>query len=108
MLRKVGEKTESFNGLMREFSNFVEQFLARMKMYQGFANVFTAMTQTSRVGDSAAAQKEPPALVKKIGKMTCVVRMHFSTTGKIIFADKVNRLFRQEVRQMMENEAAGE
>ena len=48
---------ESLNGLMREFANFIEQFLYRMKIYQGFADSFAEMSQTqiSRVWDSAAA-----------------------------------------------------
>ena len=40
--------------------------------------------------------------------MTYIVRVHFSTTSKETFTDKVNRLLRQEVRQLMEQEAAGE
>ena len=71
-------------------------------------NMTTADTTITLDTECAAAQKEPPALVKKIGKMTYIVRVHFSTTSKKTFTDKVNRLLRQEVRQMMENEAAGE
>ena len=71
-------------------------------------NMTAADTLTTSDTESAAAQKEPPALVKKIGKMTYIVRVHFSTTSKETFTDKVNRLLRQEVRQMIENEAAGE
>ncbi len=54
---KAREKVESLNGLVREFSQFVEQFLDRMKMYQGFADAFAEMSQTqiSQVWDSAAA-----------------------------------------------------
>ena len=54
---KDREKMESLNGLVREFSQFVEQFLDRMKMYQGFADAFAEMSQTqiSQVWDSAAA-----------------------------------------------------
>ena len=54
---KNREKVESLNGLVWEFSQFVEQFLDRMKMYQGFADAFAEMSQTqiSRVWDSAAA-----------------------------------------------------
>ena len=70
-------------------------------------NMTAADALTTSDAESAAAQKEPPALVKKIGKMTYIVRVHFSTTSKETFTDKVNRLLRQEVRQMMENEAAG-
>ena len=68
----------------------------------------TADTVTPTAAEDAAIQKEPPALVKKIGKMTYIVRVHFSTTSKETFTDKVNRLLRQEVRQLMEQEAAGE
>ena len=68
----------------------------------------TADSVTPTAAEDAAIQKEPPALVKKIGKMTYIVRVHFSTTSKETFTDKVNRLLRQEVRQLMEQEAAGE
>ena len=64
-------------------------------------------TLTSTTAEDAAIQKETPALVKKIGKMTYILRVHFSTTSKETFTDKVNRLLRQEVRQLMEQEAAG-
>jgi len=50
------------------------------------------------------AQDNPPALIKKIGKMTYIVRVHFSTTSKETFEDKVKRMLRNEVRQLMENE----
>ena len=54
---KNREKIVSLNGLAREFSQFIEQFLDRMKMYQGFADAFAEMshTQISQVWDSAAA-----------------------------------------------------
>ena len=68
----------------------------------------TAGTLTTTASEDASIQKEPPALVKKIGKMTYIVRVQFSTTSKETFTDKVNRLLRQEVRQLMEQEAAGE
>ena len=71
-------------------------------------NMTAADTITTPGTENAADQKEPLALVKKIGKMTYIVRVHFSITSKETFTDKVNRLLRQEVRQMMENEAAGE
>ena len=54
---KEHEKVESLNGLAREFSDFIDQFVDRMKMYQGFADTFAEMSpsQISRVWDSAAA-----------------------------------------------------
>lgn len=58
--------------------------------------------------EDTTAQKEPPALVKKIGSMTYIVRVHFSTTSKETFSDKVKRMLRNEVQQLMEQEAAGE
>ncbi len=58
--------------------------------------------------ENTAAQENPPALIKKIGGMTYIVRVHFSATSKETFSDKVKRLLRNEVRQLMEQEAAGE
>ena len=54
---KEREKTESLNGLVREFSNFIGQFLDRMKMYQNYVDAFAEMSQPqiSQVWDSAAA-----------------------------------------------------
>ena len=51
------EKVESLNGLVREFGQFIEQFLDRMEMYRGYADAFAEMSQTqiSQVWDSAAA-----------------------------------------------------
>lgn len=41
------EKVESLNGLAHEFSNFAEQFIERMKMYQDFAaDAFAEISQT--------------------------------------------------------------
>ena len=54
---KERQKTESLNGLVREFSNFIEQFLDRMKMYQNYVDAFAEMSQPqiSQVWDSAAS-----------------------------------------------------
>ena len=54
---KERQKKESLNGLVREFSNFIEQFLDRMKMYQTYVDAFAEMSQPqiSQVWDSAAA-----------------------------------------------------
>ena len=51
-----------------------------------------------------ATLQTPPALVKKIGKTTYQVRVHFSTTSTETMEDKIKRLLREEVRQAMENE----
>ena len=54
---KERQKTESLNGLVREFSNFIGQFLDQMKMYQNYVDAFAEMSQPqiSQVWDSAAA-----------------------------------------------------
>ena len=54
---KERQKKESLDGLVREFSRFIEQFLDRMKMYQGYADDFAEMSQPqiSQVWDSTAA-----------------------------------------------------
>ena len=57
--------------------------------------------------EDTAARENSPALIKKIGGMPYIVRVHFSTTSKETFSDKVKRLLRNEVRQLMEQEAAG-
>lgn len=46
----------------------------------------------------------PPALVKKIGKITYRVWAHFSETSTETMEDKIKRMLREEVRQMIENE----
>ncbi len=52
---------------------------------------------------SVLAPEDAPALVKKIGKTTYIVRIHFSTTSKETMEDKIHRMLRNEVRQLMEN-----
>ncbi len=44
--------------------------------------------------------KDEPALVKKIGKTTYVVRVHFSKTSKETMSDKIKRMLKNEVEQM--------
>ena len=54
---KEFQKAESLQSLEREFTQFMNQFLDRMKMYQGFADAFAEMSplQISRVWDRAGA-----------------------------------------------------
>ena len=46
----------------------------------------------------------PPSLVKKIGKTTYLVGAHFSETSTETMEDKIKRMLREEVRQMMADE----
>jgi hypothetical protein len=43
---------------------------------------------------------ERPALVKKIGKTTYRVTIHFSATSRETMSDKIKRMLRNEVSQM--------
>ena len=54
---KNQQKKESLDSLVREFSQFIGQYLDQMKMYQGYADTFAEMSQTqiSQVWDSVAA-----------------------------------------------------
>lgn len=45
-------------------------------------------------------QEDAPALVKKIGKTTYKVRVHFSTTSTETMSDKIMRMLRNEIQQM--------
>ena len=45
-------------------------------------------------------EQNAPALVRKIGKTTYKVRVHFSTTSTETMRDKIKRMLKNEVRQM--------
>ncbi|MDO4278012.1 MAG: transposon-encoded TnpW family protein [Lachnoclostridium edouardi] len=47
-----------------------------------------------------ATPEEVPALVKKIGKTTYKVRVHFSKTSTETMSDKIKRLLKNEIQQM--------
>ena len=64
----------------------------------------TAAAATPSSPVASTVQDNPPALVKKIGKMTYIVRIHFSETSTETMEDKIKRMLRNEVRQIMENE----
>ena len=46
---------------------------------------------------TTAAKDKPPDLVKRIGKTTYRVRVHFSATSRETMSDKIKRLLRNEV-----------
>ncbi|MDI6619327.1 MAG: transposon-encoded TnpW family protein [Clostridiales bacterium] len=45
-------------------------------------------------------EDERPALVKKIGKTTYRVKIHFSATSQETMSDKIKRMLRNEMRRM--------
>ena len=44
--------------------------------------------------------EDAPALMKKIGRTTYIVRVHFSKTSKETMSDKVKRMLKNEIQQM--------
>ena len=44
--------------------------------------------------------KDVPALVKKIGQTTYIVRVHFSKTIRETMSDKIKRMLKNEIQQM--------
>ena len=47
-----------------------------------------------------APAKYASALVKKIGRTTYIVRVHFSKTSKETLSDKIKRMLKNEIQQM--------
>ena len=60
----------------------------------------TTVTDTGSAAPITSPEDERPALVKKIGKTTYKVRVHFSTTSTETMSDKIKRMLRNEVQQM--------
>lgn len=48
----------------------------------------------------ARAPEDAPALVKKIGKTTYKVRVHFSQTSTETMSDKIKRMLKNEIQQV--------
>ena len=59
-------------------------------------------TRTMQTVDTtpARAPEDAPALVKKIGKTTYKVRVHFSDTSTETMSDKIKRMLKNEIQQM--------
>ena len=60
-------------------------------------------TRTMQTADTTTASRAPedaPALVKKIGKTTYKVRVHFSNTSTETMSDKIKRMLKNEIQQM--------
>lgn len=59
-------------------------------------------TRTMQTADNtpARAPEDAPALVKKIGKTTYKVHVHFSNTSTETMSDKIRRMLKNEIQQM--------
>ena len=62
-------------------------------------SVETRIMQTADT-TPARAPEDTPALVKKIGKITYKVRVHFSNTNAETMSDKIKRMLKNEILQM--------
>ena len=59
--------------------------------------------RTMQVADAATASRAPEntaAMVKKIGKTTYKVHVHFSNTSTETMSDKIKRMLKNEIQQM--------
>lgn len=68
-------------------------------VYEPMNNAKIAPNMTA-AASTGAKPENAPALVKKIGKTTYVVRVHFSETSKETMSDKIKRMLKNEVEQM--------
>ena len=68
-------------------------------VYEPMNNAKTTPNMTA-AAVTGAKPENAPALVKKIGKTTYVVRVHFSETSKETMSDKIKRMLKNEVEQM--------
>lgn len=50
--------------------------------------------------DTTEQENDRPALIKKIGKTTYRVHIHFSTTSTETMSDKIKRMLKNEIQQM--------
>lgn len=59
-------------------------------------------TRTMQTADTipTSAPEDIPALVKKIGKTTYKVHVHFSNTSTETMSDKIKRMLKNEIQQM--------
>ena len=64
------------------------------------SNEQTSSTAINTTADDTTTRDDAPALVKKIGKTTYKVRVHFSTTSTETMSDKIKRMLRNEIQQM--------
>ena len=57
-------------------------------------------TRTMQTADPtpASALEDAPALVKKIGRTTYVVSVHFSKTSTETMSDKIKRMIKREIQ----------
>ena len=73
-----------------------EYFLPDGAAPPGERSVMSKETCTMQTADTTPAR----ALIKKIGKTTYKVRVHFSQTSTETMSDKIKRMLKNEIQQM--------
>lgn len=71
----------------------------------GERSAMSEETRTMQAADAATVSRAPentPAMVKKIGKTTYKVHVHFSNTSTETMSDKIKRMLKNEIQQMKE------
>ena len=68
----------------------------------GERSAMSEETRTMQTADTITtrAPEDTPALVKKIGKTTYKVHVHFSNTSTETMSDKIKRMLKKEIQQM--------
>ena len=68
----------------------------------GERSAMSEETRTMQTADTTTtrAPEDTPALVKKIGKTTHKVHVHFSNTSTETMSDKIKRMLKKEIQQM--------
>ena len=61
----------------------------------------TRKTSTTAAASPLTVKEAPqPVMIKKIGKTTYRVKIHFSETSKETMSDKIKRMLKNEIQQM--------
>ena len=68
----------------------------------GERSAMSEETRTMQTADTtpARAPENTPAMIKKIGKTTYKVHVHFSNTSTETMSDKIKRMLKNEIQQM--------
>ncbi len=62
-------------------------------------NTTAAQTISTETAETQVAEDNAPRLVKKFGKTTYLVSIHFSETSKETMDDKIYRLMKNDIRK---------
>ena len=83
----------------RPFISWIKGFAYRERSYMNKGKIANTSTENSTALQTAQID-ERPTLVKKIGKTTYRVTIHFSATSRETMSDKIKRMLRNEVSRM--------